>query len=225
MRFCYYGLVKYERALDLQKQAWADTLIDGEARILGFEHPAVVTLGKRSQEDLDVMASNSIPVCNIDRGGHATLHSRGQLVIYPIVKLAQFQMSIREFVECLHLVTQKCLSQAGLQAEIKDSPGLFTENGKIAYIGLRVDRGVTRHGLAVNIRNDLSLFSNIRSCGVDQAEHDSLHKHDIQMAPHEFFLKWVEQISLSGKLEVANFAAQTHNISTSSLGAVGSALP
>ena len=225
MRFCYYGLVKFERALELQASAWAETHKDGQTRILAFEHPAVVTLGKRSQNDVDVLPNNSLPVCQIDRGGHATLHSRGQLVIYPIVKLSKVGMTIRDFVDYLHSTTIHTLKKNGVEARAGAAPGLFTENGKIAYIGLRVDRGVTRHGIAINIRNDLSLFSNIRSCGVTNAQHDSLHKHDLQITPQQFFLDWVQQISLSGCLATAKFNDQFPQTSTSSLGAVGSALP
>lgn len=191
MRFCYYGLVRFERALELQKQAWMQTLQDGEARILGFEHPAVVTLGKRGQPEKDITSLNATPVFEVDRGGQATLHSQGQLVIYPIVHLVKENWGVRSFVDLLHNISIQTLQNYGVQANTSLNSGLFTKAGKIAFVGLRVDKGVTRHGLAINVNNNLDLFSQIRSCGVDSARVDSVAQNGVKIHCRELFESWI----------------------------------
>lgn len=193
----WQGLLPYREGLLLQNQMWSETLQDGLTRIIGCEHPAVITLGKRSHPELDLKPTNLESIL-IDRGGQATLHSPGQLVIYPIVHLRQHQIAVRDFVHELLLATQKNLADYGVTSfERPESPGLYTESGKIVFCGLRIERGVSRHGLSINLNNDLVLFDHIRSCGVESAPLDSVQKNLIRnVSTSDFFASWLEHFRL-----------------------------
>lgn len=149
--------------------------------IIGLEHPSVITLGIRGNSKEDVFFpfnSSQIPVVQVDRGGQATLHSPGQLVIYPILDLKELSWSVKDFIQDLLLTTQDLFSHLGVKTnlQLNDQTGLYTENGKIAFCGLRVKNGISFHGISINIKNDLSLFQCIRSCGVREAQLTSLEK-------------------------------------------------
>lgn len=199
----WLSLMDYESALQAQSRSWNSAraaILRNEisASILGLEHPAVVTLGSRGQADQDLKAK--IPFVRTDRGGQATLHSPGQLVIYPILALQQWKLGVREFVEILQTTTQALLQQYGIESRVAAGAGLQTAHGKIAFIGLRVERGVTRHGLSLNVRNDLGLFSQIRSCGVETASLDRMIDRatdPTQIPPLEqLFTEWLRHFAL-----------------------------
>lgn len=149
--------------------------------VIGLEHPSVITLGKRGDPKVDLFASEaelkrrSVELVTVPRGGQATLHSRGQLVIYPILPIAAWGFGVREFVRLLERVTIEFLQIQGVPARCgKDEPGLYTDVGKIAFFGLKISSGISSHGLAINVANDLSLFGLIRSCGRENESFDQL---------------------------------------------------
>ncbi len=163
----WLGLSPYDEALQIQRQR--SRQVSATGFVLGCEHPSVITLGKRAQVHIELRQSSIIPVIQIDRGGHATLHSPGQLVIYPILPLRQWQLGIRDYIQALLEATARLLRQYHcVSFERPGLPGLYTEQGKIAFVGVRVQNGVSLHGLSLNIANDLTLFRNIRSCGQEQ---------------------------------------------------------
>lgn len=176
VEFKWQGLLDYQEALSVQLKYWERVReVQKGAIVIGLEHPATITLGKRGDRSSDIATDSPLPVIEIDRGGQATLHSPGQLVIYPIVHLSSFQLGVRSFVDLLMQVTAELLLQEGIMTHQRPgNPGLFTERGKIAFCGLRVERGITRHGIAINISNDLNLFKNIISCGVRDSNLDSV---------------------------------------------------
>ncbi len=173
----WLGLFDYSAALETQKKYW-NSVYDQSAgdTVLGLEHPAVITLGSRGESAQDLLGG-ALPCVVTDRGGQATLHSEGQLVIYPVVDLRRRGLGVREFVEILQTTTEQLLLEFGIQSKPAAGAGLETETGKIAFIGLRVERGITRHGLSLNVVNDLCLFAQIRSCGVSAARLDRMANH------------------------------------------------
>lgn len=194
------GLTDYREALAVQQACWerrragaADpaagssplggtipswrTHLPSDDILLGFEHPPVITLGSRGRASEDLVGAGAIPVVTTDRGGQATLHAPGQLVIYPIFDLRARGVGAREFVAALQEATRRLLRDHGVESRPAEGAGLVTARGKIAFIGLRIDRGVTRHGLSLNVANDLALFGKIRSCGVRDAALDRLADH------------------------------------------------
>ena len=170
MRTQWLGLFDYVKSLEMQNEAILNA--EQDPIVFGLEHPATITLGRRGDPIKDIkvgfktLREKSIPIVAVERGGQATYHNKGQLVIYPVISLRAFKLGVKDYVAILEDVTKKLLMSYGLTACCKgDEPGLFTIKGKIAFYGVRVSRGITSHGLAINVSNDLDEFSMIRSCG------------------------------------------------------------
>ncbi len=171
------GLLAYESALALQREIHAEVASGTRANtLLLLEHPSVYTAGKRTQSF--EMPSDGTPVVQVDRGGRITWHGPGQLVGYPIVKLLK-PTELVGFVRTLESALIKVCEEVGVIAQrvdgrsgvwICDSKG----DRKIAAIGIRVASGVTMHGFALNVSPDLSKFSQIVPCGIDDAAVTSL---------------------------------------------------
>jgi lipoyl(octanoyl) transferase len=130
-----------------------------------LEHPQVFTLGLNGRRE-HVLAAGDIPVIHVDRGGQVTYHGPGQLVVYPLLDLRRLRLNIRDLVVRLeNAVIELCASLGIEAAGRRDAPGVYVQHRKLASIGLRVRRGGTYHGIALNIVNDLEPFSRINPCG------------------------------------------------------------
>ncbi len=167
----WQGLETFENVLKKQITFVDRVSLGFNPVVIGCEHPTVITFGKRSQNFNDLLIplkelrSQHIEIFTIDRGGHATLHNPGQLVLYPIVPIRDLGLGVRHYVELLELTTAIFLAEHGLDVARSHVPGLWMNEKKIAAFGIRVDRGVTLHGLAINVFNDLKQFSLVRQCG------------------------------------------------------------
>ncbi len=129
------------------------------------EHPPVFTQGQAGKDE-HVLAAGDIPVVQTDRGGQVTYHGPGQLVIYPLLSLREAGVGIRRLVTLLEQAVIDALAGHGIHAEARrDAPGVYVDGRKIASLGLRVRRGCTYHGLALNVDNDLEPFARINPCG------------------------------------------------------------
>lgn len=141
--------------------------------VLVVEHPAVITLGARQSANKllmseDELARRGIDVVHIRRGGGATAHNPGQLVFYPIVHLQERRLGVSAYVRTLEAIGIELLGDLGVASERrKGFPGLWVGQRKIASIGVRVSRSVTRHGMAINIQNDLGIFDFMVPCGLE----------------------------------------------------------
>ena len=138
--------------------------------LLVLEHPPVYTKGKRTTAgDLpmgeDWYRERGIDVCETDRGGRVTYHGPGQLVAYPIMAIDR----VADFVHTMEGAIVAALGGEGIEAEVREAPhtGVWAGDSKIASIGVRVSGGVTTHGLAVNVDNDLEPFEWIVPCGIE----------------------------------------------------------
>ncbi len=171
------GLMRYSDALDLQERLriarQAGTVPD---TLLLLEHPPVFTKGPRTQaQELpmgeDWYRMQGIEVCDTDRGGHLTYHGPGQLVAYPIVGVRD----IPAYVSTLEAAMVAALAQEGVSAHAREGlPGAWVGEDKIGSIGIHVSRGVAKHGLAVNVENDLQPFEYVVPCGLDGVRMTSL---------------------------------------------------
>jgi lipoyl(octanoyl) transferase len=124
------------------------------------EHPPVYTLGQGAE---DVMVSNGIPLVRSDRGGEITYHGPGQIVLYTLIDLARRGIKVKAFVR---LLEQAVIDLVGSRAERKvDAPGVYVGGAKLAALGIRVTRGRSYHGLALNVDMDLAPFAAIDPCG------------------------------------------------------------
>jgi len=166
------GLIDYQEAWDEQRRLAEACREDGQARLLLLEHPPTYTLGVRGrQEHLllseGALASLGASVYRIDRGGDVTFHGPGQLVGYPILDLRRWRQGPLWFVRALEATLIEALSAFGVAAQrVPKRPGVFAGDAKIAAIGVRVSRGVTTHGFALNVDPDLRYFSHIVPCGL-----------------------------------------------------------
>ena len=177
------GLADYREVLALQEEL-NEQRRDGQVgdTILIVEHPPVITLGARKSANKlligpDVLAQRGIDLVEIRRGGGTTLHNPGQLVFYPILDLQRLGLDVGRYVRTLEAVGIELLETLGVRSERRHGyPGLWVGARKIASIGVRVSRFVTRHGMAINVANDLSLFDVMVPCGLEGVEMTSVEK-------------------------------------------------
>jgi lipoyl(octanoyl) transferase len=168
------GLVPYEAAREAQARlAAARQAGEVPDLLLLLEHPPVYTRGRRSKPEELPMGSDwyraqGIEVCDTDRGGAVTYHGPGQLVGYPIVSLKPYGDDVHEYVRRLERAVVETLGELGIEAGTIDGlTGVWTGGRKIGSIGIHISRGVTTHGLAINVNNDLQPFEWIVPCGIE----------------------------------------------------------
>jgi lipoyl(octanoyl) transferase len=130
-----------------------------------LEHPPVFTLGMNASRD-HILAAGDIPVVQIDRGGQVTYHAPGQLVIYPLVDLRRAGLGVRDIVTALERSIIDFAAELGIAAECrKKAPGVYVDGRKLASVGIRVRRGASYHGAALNVSAELEPFRRINPCG------------------------------------------------------------
>lgn len=134
------------------------------------EHPPVFTLGMNASRD-HIIAPGDIPVVQVDRGGQVTYHGPGQLMIYPLIDLKRAKLGVRDLVTALEQCVVDFVAEFDIAAVArKDAPGVYVDGKKIASVGIRVRRGASYHGMALNIDVDLEPFSRINPCGFSDLE-------------------------------------------------------
>ena len=173
------GPVPYREALALQQRVrerrHAGELPD---TLLMLEHPPVYTKGRRTRPDdlpmgVDWYAQQGIAVEESDRGGRVTYHGPGQLVAYPIMRIDD----VPAYVHGLEAAMIRALAEEGVAAEVREGlTGVWAGDAKIGSIGVHISRGVTTHGLAVNVDNDLRPFEWIVPCGIDHVRMTSVSR-------------------------------------------------
>lgn len=130
-----------------------------------LEHEPVFTQGQAGKEE-HVLATGDIPLVQVDRGGQVTYHGPGQAVVYLMVNLRRRKLGVRHMVARMEQAVVAMLAEYGVEAYAKpDAPGVYVNDAKIASLGLRVRRGCSFHGLAVNIDMDMEPFLRINPCG------------------------------------------------------------
>lgn len=129
------------------------------------EHPPVFTQGQAGKAE-HLLFPGDIPVVQSDRGGQVTYHGPGQLVAYPLLDLRRLKIGVRELVTSIEQTIVATLAHYGIDSAAKpDAPGVYVNGDKIASLGLRVRRGCSFHGLALNVDMDLAPFLRINPCG------------------------------------------------------------
>jgi len=130
-----------------------------------LEHPRVYTQGQAGKAE-HILAPGDIPVIPVDRGGQVTYHGPGQLVVYLMLNLSRRKMGVRALVDVIEQAIVHTLAELDITAEPRpDAPGVYVGDAKIASLGLRVRRGCSFHGLALNVRMDMEPFRRINPCG------------------------------------------------------------
>ena len=175
-RLWFSSPVRYTDAWDLQMRLHRERVMNSRPdTILILEHQPVYTVGRRTLVsdwggDPTATHIDGIEIRHVNRGGSVTYHGPGQLVVYPILRLSDHVPGVRSYVEQLEEAVIQCLLENGITGHRKPkTPGVWVtdpKEAKIASIGIRVDRGVTMHGVALNVEMDLSPFRGITPCGL-----------------------------------------------------------
>lgn len=177
----YLGVMPYEPASKLQETL---TLAKTEGIIpdvlLLLQHPPIFTIGRfAGQEDMmapaETLAREAIAVFRTNRGGGITYHGPGQLVGYPILNLKEHRLSVREYIWKLEAANIKLLLDFDIRGyRVASYPGVWVNGKKICSVGLRISRGITSHGFALNVNTDLHHFEYINPCGLSSKVMTSL---------------------------------------------------
>ena len=138
------------------------------------EHEKVFTLGLNTAPE-HLLETGDIPVIQIDRGGQVTYHGPGQLMIYPLIDLRRAGLGVRDLVTALEQSVVDLAAEYDIDAASRsDAPGVYVDGVKLASVGLRIRRGASFHGMALNVDTDLEPFSRINPCGFKGLEVTSL---------------------------------------------------
>jgi lipoate-protein ligase B len=174
------GTVPYREVWREQERVHEEVVAGGPERLLLVEHPPVITFGRRAGVDRHLLASDEqlarlgVEVVQSDRGGDITFHGPGQVVAYPIVRLNDHALSVGGYVRMLERAAIAALGELGIAARRDEcAVGVWADDGsgtgtlaKVCAIGVRIRRGVSLHGLALNVSTDLDYFNLIVPCGL-----------------------------------------------------------
>lgn len=162
------GRMAYGAALALQQETAASVKAGESAGdIFILEHDPVITLGSNKPVNKVLYAPSDVALVQTDRGGGATMHNPGQLVVYPVVGLRGLGFGVKSFVAWVLELGREFLAEYGVAAACRQHPlGLWVGERKIASLGIHISRGVATHGIAMNLDNDLTLFDAIVPCGL-----------------------------------------------------------
>ena len=161
----HLGLVDYQPTLEAMRQLTRERDERTPDEIWLLQHPRVFTQGQAGKAE-HVLAAGDIPVVQVERGGQVTYHGPGQLVAYLMLDLRRLDLGVRELVTTMEQSLVDLLAGYGIEAAPKaDAPGVYVAGDKIASLGLRVSRGCSFHGLALNVDMDMSPFLRINPCG------------------------------------------------------------
>ncbi len=193
------GMRSFEEVFVLQKELRARRIL-GEIpdTLLTVEHPKVITRGRRKvEEDFLVppekLRERGFSIADAGRGGRLTYHGPGQLVGYFIFSLRERRLGIPQFVRKVEETMIQTLAEFSIASHRREGcPGVWIQNKKIASIGLAIDRGVSMHGVALNVDPNLEDFSVIYPCGMPHCEMTSM-KRELKKAVAFSKVEWVFQ--------------------------------
>ncbi len=159
------GELDYTVAQRAQRAFTDARLPDSPDEVWVLSHPAVFTLGQAGKPE-HILDAGDIPIVHSDRGGQVTYHGPGQLVVYTLLDLRRHGWGVRALVTRLESAVIAVLAEAGVEAQADPSaPGVYVDSAKIAALGLRIRRGCSYHGLALNVSLDLQVYERINPCG------------------------------------------------------------
>ncbi|MAD91109.1 MAG: octanoyltransferase [Gammaproteobacteria bacterium] len=163
------------------------------------EHPPVFTLGLNANKE-HLLSPGKIPVIEVDRGGQVTFHGPGQLMVYPLIDLQRMKVGVRDLLTALEQSIIDLAASYSIDATKRpEAPGVYVNNRKLASIGLRIRRGSSFHGLALNVSIDLEPFERINPCGYSKMKMVDLQRLGINLsledAAGDFLPLFLKQIS------------------------------
>lgn len=216
MKVWKLGMISYDTALKIQlalARKHLDAMLKGQDTnydtLLLVEHKPVFTVGIRDKtpnEEISRLKQLGAEFKKTNRGGLITFHGPGQLVAYPIINLKHFKTSVKWYVNSLEETVINVCGELGIKGSRSPYTGVWVEDNKIAAIGIHASRYVTTHGISLNCNTDLSWFSNIDPCGIQDKGVTSLSKE----TGHEYTIDKVTPIFLKYFDEV--FGCQSEQI-------------
>jgi lipoate-protein ligase B len=210
------GVINYGAALSLQ-----ESLVEAKHKenfpdlLLFVEHPHVITLGRGGKES-NVVNAGDAPVVRSSRGGDVTYHGPGQMIVYPIIDLkSKLRKDVHRYLRYLEQAAIRTLESFGIEAE-RNPPwtGIWIGRKKIAAIGVAVRRGITYHGLALNVNTDLSYFERIVPCGLAWSQVTSMEKEigkalSMEAVKQTFLRRFTERFGHTDAKELCHDDIQT----------------
>lgn len=167
LRYRRLGEADYEKTLAAMRRFTDERGADTPDELWLLQHPRVFTQGQAGRAE-HVLAPGDIPVVQVDRGGQVTYHGPGQWVVYLLIDLKRRGLGVRELVSLIERSIITVLAGHGIDAAADPArPGVYVDGAKIASLGLRVRRGCSYHGLALNVSLDLEPFGRINPCGYE----------------------------------------------------------
>ena len=161
----YLGQKDYESTWQAMKDFTDNRTPETEDELWVVEHPPVFTIGQAGKSE-HLLKQTNIPVIQVDRGGQITYHGPGQIVVYTLINVKRKGLGVRELVTLLETSTIDLLRHYDITAEADPkAPGVYVNEAKICAIGLRIRRGCSFHGLALNVKMDLTPYDAINPCG------------------------------------------------------------
>ena len=205
----WLGRVDYEPTLQAM-QRFTDTRdADSVDELWLLEHPPVFTLGMAADSS-HLLLPGDIPVIATDRGGQVTYHGPGQLVAYPLLDVRRLGLSVRALVLRLEQAVIELAAAHGIAAVgRRDAPGVYVDGRKLGSLGLRIRRGASYHGLALNVDMDLSPFARINPCGMAGMQVTQLRDLGINAGVEEVGRDFAQR--LAAGLGVALTAPSSHH--------------
>jgi lipoyl(octanoyl) transferase len=199
----WLGRVDYEPTLQAMQRFTDERDATTVDELWLLEHPPVFTLGMAADRG-HVLAAGDIPLVQTDRGGQVTYHGPGQLVAYPLLDVRRLGLQVRTLVMQLEQAVIDLAAAHGIPAEgRRDAPGVYVQGQKLASLGLRVRRGASYHGLALNVDMDLAPFARINPCGMAGLAVTSLAQLGVSMsveaAGREFARHFEQRLAASSQ--------------------------
>lgn len=149
------------------------------------EHPPVFTLGLNAARE-HLLAPGDIDVVQIDRGGQVTYHGPGILMVYPLIDIRRANIGVRRLVTALEQSVVDLAAEHGIDAAAKpEAPGVYVDGAKLASVGLRIRRGASFHGMALNVNADLEPFARINPCGFQGLEMTDFQRLGVELSLEE----------------------------------------
>ena len=186
------GKVPYEKTWHEMQAFTLERADDAVDEIWLLEHEPVFTQGQAGKAE-HLLNPGDIPVVKVDRGGQVTYHGPGQLVAYVLLDMTRIGSDVRKLVSALEVSIVEVLQQYGIEsAPKKDAPGVYVGEKKICSLGLRIKKGKSFHGLALNIDMDLAPFLRINPCGYAGMEMAQVADYVNQPDMNELMKKWVD---------------------------------
>jgi lipoyl(octanoyl) transferase len=166
-----------------EMQEFTDTRDENTPDEIWFvEHPPVFTMGLNASDE-HLLAPGDIPVVQIDRGGQVTFHGPGQLMVYPLIDIRRSNIGVRNLVTALEQSVVDLAAEYDVEAVARaDAPGVYVDGDKLASVGLRIRRGASFHGMALNVDIELEPFTRINPCGYAELQMTDLHRLGVSLS-------------------------------------------